>query len=195
MLFESKQLGRVSLVDDMREVFGAVFMWQGLPLNTKEPKDLEMAKGLIRQIKNKILMFSSEPKPLLLKGEIDIGQVYSTDGIQAHRDNPKIRYFIPKEGATLWTDNFAIPASSKKAAEAHTFINYFLDPQNAVKISKENLLATPNKSAKALLPKELTDDPNFYPSQEMMKKLTFMDDLGDSLQVMNRLWTELKSGG
>jgi spermidine/putrescine transport system substrate-binding protein len=193
MLFESPDLRHTSLLDDMREVFGAAFLYRGRSLNSSDKPALEAAKADIAAIKKKILMFSSEPRALLVSGELNIAQAFSFDGVLAGRDNPKIKFFIPKEGGTLWTDNFAIPKASKKVNEAHTLINFFLEPQNAVKISLENHLATPNKSVRDMLPPEQKNDPNLYPPPEVMKRLHLLDDAGESLLPMNRMWTDLKS--
>lgn len=193
LLYETPDERHTSLLDDMREVFGGVLFWKGKSLNSSELPTLEEASKIVGVLKPKILMFSSEPKPLLLRGELNIAQIYSTDGISAGFENPKIRYFIPKEGATLWTDNFAIPATSQRAREAHQFINFFLRPDIAVKLSTSNHLATPNRTAKAQLPPSEKDDPNQYPSPEVMKKLQMIEDLGTVLPTINRMWTELKS--
>jgi len=193
LLLDSPTPQHTALLDDMREVFSAYLLWVGKPMNTKDAATLEQAKTSISDIKNKILMFSSEPKPLLLKGEIHIAHIYSTDGIQAQIENPKIQYLIPKEGGVIWTDNFAIPKSSIRTKEAHEFINFFLNPENAVKIATENYLALPNKTALKLLPSEMTSNPNLYPSPEVLAKFHFLEDLGETLPFLSRLWTELKS--
>lgn len=192
-LLETGDLKHTSLLDDMREVFGAVLMLRGHSLNERQPAALETARGDIAKVKSKILMFSSEPRPLLLKEEINVAHIFSFDAVQVALENPSIQYFIPKEGATMWTDNFAIPKSAKKVAEAHAFINYFLNPDNAVKIALQNHLALPNKTAKQRLPPEQLSNPGLYPSDETRKKLEFLDDPGDLLNTIHRMWNELKS--
>ncbi len=193
MLFQSPDFKHTSLLDDMREVFGAAFLWRGLSLNTHDTKALDQARKDIVAIKPKILMFSSEVRPLLTAGEVLIAHAYSVDGVQAHVDNPAIQYFIPKEGGTLWTDNFAIPKSGARTNEALQFINFFLDPKHAVQISTQNHLATPNKTAKEMLPEDQKGNPNLYPPPDVMKRLEFVEDLGTQLPIMSREWTELKS--
>jgi len=192
-LLDSKDPSHTSLLDDMREVFAAVLFWKGLSPNTRQIASLEEAKTGIAEAKNKVLMFTSEPKALLLRGELSIAHAFSVDAIQAGRENPQIKYFIPKEGGIIWTDNFAIPTTSNRPEEAHRFINFFLDPQNNKKVVEENWLATPNKTSKDLLPEEVRNNPNLYPSSEMLQKLHFLEELGDTLPRLSRMWTELKS--
>lgn len=193
MLLESEDPKRTSLLDDMREVFAANLLYKSLSPNTTDLTTLEKAQSEIDLTKNRVLMFTSEAKPLLLKEELNIAHIYSTDAVQASKENPAIQYFIPKEGALIWTDNFSIPVSSEHTKEAHAFINYFLAPENALKVIRANHLATPNKTAKSQLSTEEQNDPNVYPSPEVLSRLHFLEDIGDSLIQMNRMWTELKS--
>lgn len=193
LLFESPDPRRTSFLDDMREVFTAALSYRGKSINTKEKASLTQAQKDIAAVKDKILMFTSEPKPLLLKEEVTIAHAYSADGVQANVDNPKMKYFIPKHGGVIWTDNFAIPKTSPNAKLAHVLINYFLDPENALKIALTNHLASPNKTAKARLPKEILENPNLYPSPEILRKMQFLEDPGEGLALLNRLWTELKT--
>ncbi|NDC25289.1 MAG: spermidine/putrescine ABC transporter substrate-binding protein, partial [Proteobacteria bacterium] len=67
------------------------------------------------------------------------------------------------------------------------------EPQNNLTVVEANLLATPNKSTRQLLPEALQKDPSMYPSQETLAKLKFLEDLGDALPRLSRMWTELKS--
>lgn len=192
-LFESADPKHTSLLDDMREVFAGVLAWKGLPINSSDRTALETARLDIAKAKGRILMFSSETKPLLLKGEIYVAHAFSCDAIQAQKENPAIRYFIPKEGGTIWTDNFAVPTTSKKSREAHVFIDYFLNPTNALKLIRDNNLATPNRTAKAQLSDSEKNDPNLYPPAPVLNKMQFLQDIGDTATDMNRMWTELKS--
>lgn len=194
MLIDSPAPKKTSALDDMREVFGAVLLAKGLPLNPTDLGMLKLAKEDISTLKNKILMFSSEPRALMLKGELEIAHIFSFDGIHAGLENPKIKYFIPKEGATLWVDTFAIPKQSRHPKEAHAFISFFLDPKNASQIAQQMHIATPNKTAHDLLPEAMQKDPVLYPPDELRNRLHLMEDLGNLLNSMSDLWAELKSG-
>ncbi len=194
LLFRSPDFKHTSLLDDMREAFAAaLFLRPGANINTTDITTLSQARDDLGKLRSQILMFSSEPRPLLVKGELTVAHAYSTDGIQAGVSNPAIKYFIPKEGAVLWTDNFAIPKQSERVVDAHRFMNYFLSPDTAVTISTQNHLATPNKTARKQLPPEQLNNPGLYPPPEVLKRLQLMDDLGGSLSEVNRLWNDLKS--
>ncbi len=193
ILLNSPDTKHTSVLDDMREVFSATLLYQKQNPNTRDLAILKAAKEEISKVKERVLLFTSEPKPLLLNGEINIAHIYSTDAIQASAQNPKIKYFIPKEGGIVWTDNFAIPKSSPNSEMAHAFINFFLDPDNAVELVTANHLATPSKTLKAKLPESERNNPEIYPSREVMSKMHFLEEIGETLLFINKLWTEIKS--
>lgn len=191
LLFNSPVPKYTSMLDDVREVFTAALLMDGKDANSKDIDSLEIASKRIKDAK--ILMFTSEPKAFLLRGEIHIAHVYSVDAIQAAKENPNIKYFIPKEGAVIWTDNLAILKSSRKIAEAHKFINYFLASENALELFSKNYLATPSSIIRNKLPENLRNDEYIYPSRVTMKKLFFLEDFGENMNILSRMWTELKS--
>jgi spermidine/putrescine-binding protein len=194
LLFNSPDPRHTSLLDDMREVFSAVLYWQGKDPNCNDPKILEEVAKEIAKVKSQIALFSSEPQTLLMRGDVTIAHAFSTHGLQIALDYPHIKYFLPKGGNSVWTDNFAIPVGSRKALEAHQFINYFLEPDNALSLVQANHLATPNRSAKARLPSAMQNDILLYPTDKQLREMSFLHILDDEgLSAMIRLWTEVKS--
>lgn len=194
LLLQSPDPQHTSLLDDMREVFAACLFWKGKNPNERDAKVLtEVGRDLL-QVKKSVSLFSSEPGPLLLKAEINIAHAFTNHATQTAKENPAFKFYFPKEGAVTWTDNLAIPKGSAHVAEAHAFINFFLDPDNAVEATRMNGLGTPNHSAWLKLNPEERTDPRLYPSKEETQRFRFLEDLqGPSLQLMNRLWTEMKS--
>lgn len=194
ILLNSPDPKYTSFLDDVREVFAMGLMSQGLPANSHAQADLQKVKPVIQKSKKQIALFSSEPVPLLLKGELHIAHAFSAHAMQVETENKAFKFFYPTEGAVAWTDNFAIPKGAKHAEAAHKFINFFLDPTRAAKTAETSGLATPSKAAREHLPEELKKNPNLYPGKEIQKRLQFLDDLqGEDLMLMNRLWTEMKS--
>jgi spermidine/putrescine transport system substrate-binding protein len=195
MLLRSPEPAHTSLLDDMREVFAAMLLWKGGDPNERDIHVLaSMGKELIFT-KGLVTLFSSEPAPLAIKGEVHIAHAYTVHAVQAAAENPAFQFYYPKEGAVAWTDNLAIPIDANHPEEALAFIEFFLDPDNAVEATHTTGLGTPNRSAWEKLPPEEQSDPVLYPSPSQKKRLRYLEDLqGESLQNMNRLWTEMKSG-
>jgi spermidine/putrescine-binding protein len=169
-------------------------MWKGYDPNERDQKVITDSGKILQKVKKGIALFSSEPAPLLVKGEVHIAHAFTNHATQAFSQNPAFKFYFPKEGAVTWTDNLAIPKDAVNVAEAHAFLNFFLEPKNALAATRMNGLATPNRGAWLLLDDSERANPVLYPSAQEKGRFRFLDDfLGDSLQFMSRVWTEMKS--
>ena len=118
---------------------------------------------------------------------------YSGDAASVIADNPNIVYIVPKDGSAVWTDNFASPSTSKNEAGAYAFINFMLRPENAAKNAEYVGYATPNESAKALLPQETLDNPAFNPPAEILQQLEHYEFLpADVIKEFNEQFLGFK---
>jgi spermidine/putrescine transport system substrate-binding protein len=107
--------------------------------------------------------------------------------------NEHLHYVIPSEGSNLWFDNIVIPKTAKNIQGSYDFINFMLKPENAAQNAEYIGYSTPNKAAKKLLPKEISSDEQFYPSDEVIKHLEVYKDLGaEYLGIYNDLFLEFK---
>jgi putrescine transport system substrate-binding protein len=115
-------------------------------------------------------------------------------GVEA-KSGIDIGYVIPKEGAQMWFDNFAIPKDAKNVDEAHEFINYMLRPDAAAKNSNFVAYANGNLASQKLIDPAVLNDPAVYPDEATMKTLyTIVAHDQKTQRVMNRLWTRIKTG-
>ena len=190
----------IVLPDDSREVIGMVLESLGYDRNTTNPDELEQARQRFIELKPNIRLFDSDsPKTALITGEVWLGQVWNGEASLAHQENPSIDYVFPEEGCGIWFDNMAIPKSSPHVDAALKFMNYILEPQNSILITKEFPYSNPNKAALELLK---TEDPSLYeaymgfsgtnPSEEQLKRTHLVKDVGDATQLWDRIWTEVK---
>jgi spermidine/putrescine transport system substrate-binding protein len=69
-------------------------------------------------------------------GEIWAAAMWDTGGWMLNRENPDIRYIVPKSGALGWLDTFALPARGRNDAAAYAWINFTMRPENAARVIK-----------------------------------------------------------
>ncbi len=74
-----------------------------------------------------------------------------------------------------------MPKTAKNKEGAYDFINFMLEPENAAQNAEYIGYSTPNKKAKALLPKEISEDEQFYPSDDTISHLEVYEDLGQNI--------------
>lgn len=85
-----------------------------------------------------ILKFFFDNKDQLLNGfrsgELWAAAMWDTGGWTLNRENPAIRYIVPKSGALGWIDTFALPARGRNDAAAYAWINFTMRPENAARV-------------------------------------------------------------
>ncbi|MCX8174576.1 MAG: extracellular solute-binding protein, partial [Thermoplasmata archaeon] len=64
----------------------------------------------------------------LKKGTIYVAQAYNGDIVRLREEFSQVKFGIPEEGGTIWTDNLCIPKDARHINSAHEFINFLLDP-------------------------------------------------------------------
>ncbi|WP_027877456.1 polyamine ABC transporter substrate-binding protein [Meiothermus cerbereus] len=194
VLFDpAKQVGRFLLLDEMREMIGAALKYKGASVNTTDPAILAEVQALLLEAKRRSQGFAggTSIRDRLIAGDIAVGPAYSGDILAAQPENPQLKYVIPAEGATLWTDNLVLLKKSPNHELAHKFINFLLEPEIAAQISNSIGYATP--VAAAMDQVEEKDNPIIYPTPEIRARLELLADLGDQADLFNKVWAEVKS--
>ncbi len=194
-LFEKPDLaGKISLLDDSREVIGAALKSLGYSLNSADPVQLNQAKELLFKSKTRVKAFTSEPLTPLLSREIAVAQIFMSDALQARAmRGGDIEYLVPKEGGTLWIDHLAIPKNAKHLKEAYLLVDFLLEPKSNAETVKRVWVGPANRDAAQLLPSELRRNFLLFPPSAFFSRCEMIQDLGPALAVWDRLWTEFKA--
>ncbi len=196
-MFDPKFKGRVGWLDDMRHTLGTTLLYLGYDPNTKNKDEIDKAKNFIIEHKDVIAAFAPDTGQLLLdQGEVDLTFEWSGDIFQVMKENPNLRYVIPKEGSFVYVDTMAIPKGAPNRELAEKFINYILAPEVGAKVSNFIKYATPNKVAreKGLIDAKDLKNPSIYPTPEIFKRLKYITDVGEATSLYDEAWTEVKVG-
>jgi len=186
---DPRRRGKMTMLDDMRDVLGSWLRYRGRSLNSVVPAELEAAKRDAIAAKANLRAFVSAPvKSQLISGDVQLAQLWNGDAAQARREQPEIRFALPEEGGTLWIDSMVVPRSAPHKRAAHEFINYALRPEVGAAIAAATGYGTPNQAAMALLP-----DPVPFPTERELARLEIQNDLGRASELWDRTWTEVKS--
>ncbi len=132
--------GRVTLLDDMREVIGGGLMALGHPINSTDPKEIDAAVAEVLKWKPNSRKFDAESyKTEVASGATWIGHGYSTDATQiivgdeeeGSKPRPDIGFALPKEGYTIAFDEMVVAKDARRKDLAYAFINYIYDGEVA----------------------------------------------------------------
>lgn len=194
-VFDPKYKGKIVMLDDIREAFGAALRLDGKSMNTTDETALAAAKAkLVAQKKLLLAYDSSDFAGKVQAGDGWVVQGYSGELARVARESGgTIKYIVPKEGGTLAIDNLAIPKASKHPDLALQFINFMMDADVAADTTNVTGYATANAAAKPKIKAELINDAGVYPPAEVLAHCESSIDLGDKTPVLDAMWTEIKA--
>lgn len=194
-LWTAHYRGRVTMLDDPPEVFGACLKKLGLPLNTPEPDHLRRAQREALQQKPLVRAYlNAEVRDQIVAGDVLAAQLWATTAQQAVAASGALGFCYPAEGFSLYCDTVAVLAESGRRELAHRFIDYLLRPGVAAAIAAQRLTATANARARALLPEVMRSNRVLYPDEATLARGEWFAPLPAAAQrLRDRLWTELKS--
>lgn len=128
--------GRLTLLDDLREVIGGGLMSLGHSINSEDPKEIDAAVAEVLRWKANSRKFDAESyKTEVASGATWIGHGYSTDAAQVivgdedegMAPRGDIGFALPKEGFTIAFDEMVIAKDARRKDLAYAFINYIYD--------------------------------------------------------------------
>jgi spermidine/putrescine transport system permease protein len=194
-MWDERWAGRILMLDDARETFGAALRWKGESLNTTDEPTLRMAQDLLLRQKPLVKAYDSANfQDVLLAGDVWLAQGWNGQFARAMESDRDIEYVIPKEGGSLFVDNLAIPRDARNPELAHAFIDFTLEAEIAAEICRTMMYSTPNRAARELLPEAIRENPTIFPSSEVLDRLELIHDIEEATVLYDRLWTEVKTG-
>jgi len=194
-IFERDDLaGRMTLLNDMREVIGAALKYNGYNYNSTNDAELEKAFETVIKWKKNIAKFDvDEAKRGLSSGEFYLIQVYNGDALQLIAENPDLAFATPQEGTALSQDDFVIPVTAKNVELAYKFIDFMLEPENCKANMEFVYYLAPNIAAQKLMGEDFLKDPAVNPPKSILDKSEFLQDLGSNNSKFSALWDKIKS--
>jgi len=196
-LFDPKFSGKILMLNDMRECFAAALRTNGKGVNEKEIPALKAAGEKLRAQKKLVKAYDSDN----FATELQRGTVIIAHGFNGQfakmfadeADKEKFAYIVPKEGATVWIDNAAIPANAPNPDGAHAFLNYLLEPETGAKIVNSAKYASANLAAREKINPEILKNEIIYPTDEVLKRCDFMEHNAKTAAIQAALWREIKA--
>ena len=195
---DSPYCGQISMLDDQRETLGAALMYLGYGINDTDPAHLEEAKNLLIEQSACVKAYDSQTNDdLLISGETVLTHIWTGDAILAGIPDlggrEGILYVIPEEGCTIWQDNMAVPVNAPNAYTAMVFMNYTQFPEIAAQNAEWVGYGSPNAAAKDFIDPDILADEGIYPPPDVAQRLQWIEDVGDALELYDRIWTEFKA--
>ena len=193
-IFGRKDLaGKMTMLDDMREVLGDALAYSGKSVNSVSDADLELARRVVeKEWLPNLLKFDAEAFAKgFAAGEFWVVQGYA-ESIYAEIDPAKrgdVEFFIPKEGGPMYIDSMVVLKDSKNKDLAHAFIDFIHRPEMYAEfVDAFGFPATCNVPARALKKGDA------WYTAEALEPCELKADVGAGLEKYNAIWQEIRVG-
>ncbi|MDR1430091.1 MAG: extracellular solute-binding protein [Spirochaetaceae bacterium] len=185
--------GKMTMLDDMREVLGDALVSLGYSVNTVNPAEIAAARDLVNRVwKPNLVRFDATAYgKSFAQGDFWICQGYAEVVFEEITDEQKeyTVFFIPPEGGPAYIDSMCILKGSKNVELAHKFIDYIHRPEIYAEFADFfSFPATANVPARALQRVE-----PLYRAEDLVNT-ELKDDVGENLPLYDDAWLMIKVG-
>jgi len=181
--------GRMTMLDDMREVMGGALAYMGRSVNTTDPVWITAAKDLINNFwKPNLVKFDAESFGKgYANGDFWVVHAFPEAVYEEIADLPQLIadtvFFFPKEGGPSYIDNMVILKGARNIDLAHKFIDFIHRPEIYAEFVDEfGLPATVNVPAR-----QFKKGTALYSERDLFNT-ELVDDLGDNLELYTDAW-------
>ena len=192
-IFARKDLaGHMSMMDDMREIFGDALAYQGQSVNTVDMDTLKKAADLIsKEWKPNLVKFDAEGfGKSFAAGDFWVCQGYAEvvyGEVPEEKQAEMIDFFIPEEGGPMYIDSMVILKGAKHYDLAMKFIDFIHRPEiYALFLDDFKFPGYVNLEAE----KYRKTTPMY--KAEQMKNGELKLDVGADLEKFNELWQDIR---
>jgi spermidine/putrescine transport system substrate-binding protein len=178
-LFNPKYKGKVTMLSELRDSVPMTLKAMGIDPDKASTDQWLSAVAKIKKEADsgQIRRFTGNDYIKdLPKGDTWIALGWSGDAVQLQKDNPHIKFVMPKEGCMQWSTSLEIPVGAPNPQAAQAFINYVYDPKVQADIAEYVNYVTPVKGVKEILRKrdpKLAANQLIFPSADYVKNCTY----------------------
>ncbi|MDR8410768.1 spermidine/putrescine ABC transporter substrate-binding protein [Nonomuraea sp. 3-1Str] len=208
-LFDPKYKGRVGMMGDAQEIANFGMISLGIdPENSSEADWKKAGEKLKAQRDAGIVRkyYDQSYIDAVSKGDVWLSMAWSGDVFQRQLAGEPVKFVVPEEGGTIWTDNMLIPKGAANPVDALMLMDFLYQPAVAAELDEFIQFVTPvpavqdllrEKAAKATgedkkALEEMVDSPLMFPSEADYTKLrTYTKLTTQQEQVFNPIFQSI----
>lgn len=185
-LFDPKYKGRVGMMGDSQELGNFGMFLLGIDPEKSTQADWEKAAAKLREQRDKGIVrkyYNQDYVDAVSKGDVWMTMAWSGDVYSM--TSPDVRFAIPREGGTIWTDNMCIPKTAGSPVDAITLMDWLYVPENNAPLTEFVNYITPVPGVKQVVAADaakatgqekedltrLSTSPLVFPSEADMQRL------------------------
>lgn len=184
--------GKITMLDDMREVLAVGLIMTGKSVNSADPADIQAAADYVLANKAGVSAFTYDVASLITSGDIDAAQFYVGLNVLT-KPMPGMKYVIPAEGGTLYQENICVLATATNKENAKKFLEFYTRPEIAALNVAQQYNGSANVPARDLIPEGIKSDANINVPAETLTRLQIFEDVGAALKLYDRAWNTIRT--
>jgi len=183
-LLNPKYKGKIGMMADSQELGNVGMFLTGVDPEKSTPADWEKAAAKLREQRPLLRKYYNQDYiEAVTKGDVWLTMAWSGDAYSLA--GPEVKFVIPEEGGTIWTDNLCVPKTAENPVDALEMIDYLYDPQVNAPLTEFITYITPVPGTKDVLRKKadaasgedkeelesFLTSPLVYPSEQDLARL------------------------
>jgi spermidine/putrescine transport system substrate-binding protein len=154
-LWNPKYKGKVGMMSDPQELGSFGLFALGVDPEKSTPSDWAKAADRLKAQRDQGLVrkyYDQDYIKALSSGDVWITMAWSGDIFQQNlSEHTNLKFVIPQEGATIWTDNMMIPKTAANPLDAIMLMDFFYDPAIAASLAEYINYVTPVPGAQQVI--------------------------------------------
>lgn len=185
-LFDPKYKGRVGMMSDSQELGNFGMLALGIDPEKSTEDDWKRAREVLRSQRDKGIVrkyYEQGYIDAVTKGDVWLTMAWSGDVYTL--SSPDVKFVVPKEGGTIWSDCMMMPKTAANPVDAIRLMDWLYAPQNNAPLTEYINYVTPVPAVQDIIRKDaaeasakdkpdldrLATSPLVFPSPEEYAKL------------------------
>ncbi|MFC7326508.1 polyamine ABC transporter substrate-binding protein [Marinactinospora rubrisoli] len=147
--------GRVGMMRDAPEIANFALLLNGVAPAESTPADWDAAAERLRAQRDAGIVrgyYEQDYLRPLTNGDVLLSMAWSGDVFQQNlEEGTRLRFVIPDEGATIWTDNMMIPITAENPLDALMLMDFLYEPDIAADLTEYIAYVSPVPEARELI--------------------------------------------
>jgi putrescine transport system substrate-binding protein len=182
LVFDAKYTSKlkscgIAYLDSPTEIIPVALHYIGKDAYSNDPADYKAATEMLAKVRKDVRLFSSTMIDDIAGGKACVSIGWSGDiniaATRAKENGSKdvIESMLPSTGALIFFDTMAITKDAKHPNNANAFIDFYLRPENAARMSNEMSYPTGNKMALDQIKPEIAGNKTIFVEADYMEKM------------------------
>ena len=185
--------GKINVLDSQNEVLILGSLYLGIPQCSTDRDQLRALSDMLVAAKQHWASFGSDTaKDVMVSGDASAGMIYNGFSAKARAEGTNVEYSYPTEGHVLWMDNVVLLKDAPNRANAITFMNFLLDPENAAAVTNYAAYTSGVAGVEPFLDEAIRTSPENNPPEGTTPGVFAEVCDEDTQKLYDAIWINLK---